>query len=573
MRPRSLGASALSVLSLSVACGGDSPTKVNGAIQPGESIEVSGARSLTLEPGQSAGEYSVVVVNTSTTATAAESFSLKGEGITTPLASLSPADAGSFSRGVTAAQSGAVPLTLDRARESRVRERERIDLTSRFASAREWYGARAARASSSLSSSAPLPPDVRRAGAIPATARVGDTLTVNVNVDSSCSAPTYRKARVTAISTRAIVLSDTSNPAGGFTDADFQRFATRFDTLIYPLDVSVFGAPTDIDNNGRIAVIFTVEINRQTPRNATSFTGGITFSRDLFPVVGTARAKPCPTSNEAEAFYLLAPDPLGTINANRRTKGFVDSTTTAVLAHEFQHLINQGRRLYVTNSPTFESTWLDEALAHVAEELLFFREAGLAPRTNLTAADIQAPAARANAFDQDMSGNLGRYREYLQATATSSPYSKIDALSTRGAAYNFLRYLVDHNATTDADVFTRLVNSPDSGTANVRGVFGDDLPGHVRDWSVSQLVDDVGIADPDLLQLSWNWRSVMTARTGSYPLRVQRMTSGSTYSSSAVPGGSVFYTLGVPAGTSATISLGGQSQKSTSLQLVIVRTR
>ena len=55
-------------------------------------------------------------------------------------------------------------------------------------------------------------------------------------------------------------------------------------------------------------------------------------------------------SNTGEMFYLLAPDPTGAINGNVGATGFVDSVTTSVLAHEFQHLINASRRLYVTRT-------------------------------------------------------------------------------------------------------------------------------------------------------------------------------------------------------------------------------
>ena len=48
-------------------------------------------------------------------------------------------------------------------------------------------------------------------------------------------------ARVAAVSTTAIVVADTANPTGGFTDAEYLSFATVFDTLIGPLDIQNFG--------------------------------------------------------------------------------------------------------------------------------------------------------------------------------------------------------------------------------------------------------------------------------------------------------------------------------------------
>lgn len=278
---------------------------------------------------------------------------------------------------------------------------------------------------------------------------VGDVLSLNVNADSACSRPVYHGARVVAVGTHAVILSDTLNPLGGFTTADFQRYAARFDTLVYPLDVANFGEPTDIDKNGHIAILFTRAVNELTPPRSNSYVGGFAFSRDLFPTTKTARAQACAGSNQGEYFYMLAPDPYGTINSNARSTGFVDSASTAVLAHEFQHIINASRRLYVNNTLAFEEKWLDEGLAHEAEELLFYREAGLSPRANLDFTAIRASAAQRIAYNSDMSGNGSRYKAYLTAPATNSPYAANDSLPTRGAAWSFLRYAVDRVNATD----------------------------------------------------------------------------------------------------------------------------
>ena len=278
---------------------------------------------------------------------------------------------------------------------------------------------------------------------------LGDVLSLNVNGDEACANPVYHPARVVAIGSRAIVLADTLNPAGGFVTADYQRFAARFDTLVYPLGVENFGEPTDIDKNGHIAILFTRAVNELTPPKSQQYVGGFAFSRDLFPTTATARAQACAGSNQGEYFYMLAPDPLGTINSNVRTTRFVDSVTTAVLAHEFVHIINASRRLYVNNTLAFEEKWLDEGLAHVAEELLFNREAGLVPRSNLDVAAIRASSRIRAAFNGDMAGNGGRYRTYLTAPAANSPYAPNDSLPTRGAAWSFLRYAVDRVNATD----------------------------------------------------------------------------------------------------------------------------
>ena len=304
---------------------------------------------------------------------------------------------------------------------------------------------------------------------------VGDVISLNVNGTVSCASPVYHGARVVAMGSRAIILNDTLNPKNGFTTEDFQRYAARFDTLVYPLDVANFGEPTDIDKNGHVAILFTRAVNELTAARSASYVGGFAFSRDLFPTTKTARAQACPTSNEGEYFYMLTPDPAGTINQNVRTTGFVDSVTTTVLAHEFQHIINSSRRLYVNNTPAFEEKWLDEGLAHVAEELLFYRESGLTPRVNLDLPTIRASATARVAFNNDMSGNASRYRTYLERTSNNSPYAPDDSLPTRGAIWSLLRYAVDRLNASDA--FTpgpgQMVTGSGSTTVSAGSTFGE----------------------------------------------------------------------------------------------------
>lgn len=547
------------VLIAGVACH-DGTTRPNSGIAVGESFTVSGAQDVALEPGQTDGRYVAVLVNTGTSAGVDESYSLRGSGLTQPAATPALLPAASL----TATRSaGARAPSLDLAFESRLRDRERTGLTPRIAQARSRMAARKATASTGLT----LEP---RHAALRANVQVGDMVTLNVNGEENCTNPLYHRARVAAIGTHSIVLADSLNPAGGFTDADYARYAARFDTLVYPLDVGAFGEPTDLDGNDRIGLIFTLEVNRLTPKASPVYVGGFTFSRDLFPKSGSARAEACQGSNEGEFFYLLAPDPLGTVNGNRRTAGFVDTNTTAVIAHEFEHLINSSRRLYVNNADAFEEKWLDEGLAHIAEELLFYREAGLAPRANVGAPDIQASQRRATAFNLDMTGggNTTRYRGYLFNPSRSSPYAANDSINTRGAAWNLLRYLADRTAPSDGNTFFRLANGPATGMSNLQAVFGNDVSGKVRDWATSHAVDDVAPTAPELQQQSWNWHSIYTALYRSYPLPTPQLANAIASSGSIVAGGAAYYQLQVPAGRKATLTLSGTSR---AVQFVVVR--
>ena len=123
-------------------------------------------------------------------------------------------------------------------------------------------------------------------------------------------------------------------------------------------------------------------VNELTQQNSSSLYLGFYYQRDLFPK--TSAAGTCPGSNVGEMFYLLVPDPTGVINGNVREKSDVIAYTLGTVAHEYQHLINASRRMYVNKyGAVFEEKWLDEGLAHSAEDLNFWAASGLSPRSNL----------------------------------------------------------------------------------------------------------------------------------------------------------------------------------------------
>ena len=545
----------LASLVLLAACEKDGPLEpVGGAFSLGQSLAVESGREARVLGGTTGGSFVAVVVNIGVDTLGKSGYSLRATGV-------QEAPRGPFSARIPRpddVRPEASGPTRDEAFESRLRDRERTELTGRFAAARRW-------------NATTIP-------SLPTSLAVGQIVEINVNATSACSNPIRHPARVMAIGTKAIILNDTLNPKPGFSTADYQRFAARFDTLVYPMDVAAFGEPTDIDNNGRIAIVFTRAVNELTPRGSTSYVGGLTFSRDLFPQAGSPRAEACPSSNEGEYFYLMAPDPLGTINGNRRSNAFVDSNSTGVIAHELVHLINASRKLYVnTSAPKFEEKWLDEGLAHIAEELLFYRESGLAPRSNLTYQSLIQSNRVRFAYLNDMSGNANRYRDYLFAPSNGSPYKAGDSLSSRGAAWSLLRYLADRAGSSDGNLWSRLVDNTAVGAANLQSVFGE-LPILLRDWSVSHIVDDTPAASPELSQRSWNWRSVYGGQDGTaalYPLPVNGMSpAASTYSGTVVAGGSSYYAFLVPPDGTATFTLSGQAGATGSnLQLVIVRTK
>src|SRR2546423_7616361 len=382
--------------------------------------------------------------------------------------------------------------------------------------------------------------------------QIGELLKLNTNSSSACSNAFMRTGRVVAITDRAIVVADTANPTDGFTTADYQSFGAAFDTLVYPVDTVNFGGPTDVDKNQRVILFFTRAVNELTPPQQNFYVGGFFFSRDLFPLTTTGNVTGCATSNFAEMFYLLVPDPTGVVNQNVRSVDLVRSVSVATLAHEFQHLINSSRHLYVnTGSSTFEDSFLDEGLAHEAEELVFYRAAGLSPGQNISYEQIQLSPREKDAFDAYASANFRRLREYLTNPLTNSPYAPNANITTRGAIWSFLRYAADRRGGNETQMWFQLVNPPPNvhGVANLTSVVTD-LGNWVRDWAIANYTDDfVSGVQSTYTYTSWNIRSgVSVVNQGLWPLTTIPMDTVNLTFVGVGDGGAAYLRFGVAAG-------------------------
>jgi len=429
---------------------------------------------------------------------------------------------------------GSKQLRKDDAFEAELRERSRIELTPLIPRARSARQENAGRFSLSV--------------AVP---QVGDLMSLNANSSSACANANIRTGRVVAISNRAIVVSDTANPPNGFTAPDFEYFGTTFDTLVYPVDTLNFGDPTDIDKNQRVILFFTRAVNELTPPSQNFYVGGFFFGRDLFPTTAAGTVEGCATSNFAEMFYLLVPDAAGIVNQNVRTADFVKTVTLGTLAHEFQHLINASRHLYINGSSTFEDSFLDEGLAHEAEELTFYRASGLTPGQNITYQVTQSSQKTQTAFDNFGVQNFRRLREFLTNTLTNSPYVNNANIPTRGAIWSFLRYAADRRAGAESQMWFQLANPPAGihGVSNLTRAITTDLSAWVRDWSVSNYADDFvpGIQSVDM-DPSWNTRSMVSAvNDGTWPLGTQQLDMTSVTSVGIGDGSAAYLRFGVAA--------------------------
>ncbi len=403
---------------------------------------------------------------------------------------------------------------------------------------------------------APAAPGGSATGPVAATPSLADPPhtgdLVDYNVAISCTNENVRTGRVGYISQHAIVVADTGNPVA-LSQADLASIAATFDTLVYPVDTENFGESTDIDGNGRAIIFFTRAVNQLNAHQSGSVTVGFFWSGDLFPAESTTRLEACSGGNRAEMFYMIAPDPDGAYGPSISTDEVL-RRSVGIIAHEYQHLINAGRRLYVNEATVFEEPWLNEGLSHTAEELVFYHVTGLHAGMNLTADALRSTTGGVEAFNRFVAPDFDLLRSYLEDPDTTSLMG-VPGLSTRGAVWAFLRYAADRSGRTDAVFFRDLVNSTTSGLDNVSAALGASALAWMQDWTVAVFADDaVPGVDARFTQPSWDYRDVFTNSTvGEYPLSTRTLSPEGDHTFSLLPGGAAFPLFQVSGGERATL--------------------
>ena len=497
---------------------------------------------IDLPSGSSARDYVVIVGNTNQTIDAVANFVVKADRSAGGSSDLS-ANADLRSGLNRASQTINAATPRQQAFETKVRafERENLSLRSKSGS----VGA----ARFSLSRSV-------QTAAVPA---VGDVLNLDVPDGSSndlCANYFQTQAVVASVSRRAILAVDTLDgpPTLLFPQTVLDSITQEFDNNTFVTDSSYFGNPSDIDGNGRVILLFTGEVNKLTPPSSTGgFVGGFFFAGDYFPKTGPS-GQSCAESNNAETMYLLSPDPTGRYG-NVRSASSVRQGTRGTIPHELEHMINAGNRFFNPAATAFEDNWLDESLAHIAEEAVGRVSRGFTDLQTLTMQDMlpagnQAAADDFNAFFFE---NFARLSFWMARPDTSSGISSnSDAnLSSSGADWAIGRYAADNYSNGDVRAFTRkLAAGPDNGIKNFTTVAGASLDTLMAGWLVSMYADHFGIPglDAKYQYRSYNFRNIMPPVAGSvlsngdvYPLDVTPVGSGSDNISTEVKSGSGDY--------------------------------
>ena len=329
---------------------------------------------------------------------------------------------------------------------------------------------------------------------------------------------------VRKVGTRAIIVEDTLNPAGGFVASDFDALAADFDGTIYDVDVDFFGAPSDMDANGRIVIVITKEVNKLITSSPLAFVSG----SDLFPVAS------CPASNEGEYYWSRAPDPLGTFGAGIYTLADARLDGRVLLAHEFAHIIQGSRRMAAGGS--FMTSFMAEGGATAAEEFVGFEYESRMDGQNYTADVIyETLGADPNGYYSFMGDLLGYFGyDFIDGSIPGAPEqctwvgSVSDGtagpcnLASRlryGLTWSLVRHGIDlYGAGDTRAVHRALVDYAGApGFAAIETVFGKTIGEMMAVWAAMLYVDD-RFMDPalDMFQFAnWNLRTLEDAWTST----------------------------------------------------------
>lgn len=337
--------------------------------------------------------------------------------------------------------------------------------------------------SSSLRAFVSRAPKALQGAAPRATPPPGSVGSFHVISDVNGTSSSSVAARLAFVGSNILLYVDTLSPAGGFDSSQVQGFGQYFDQVLYPIDTTAFGAPSDVDGNGRAIVLMSPAVNRLTPAGTCATQGFIAGFFNPGDFDGPAD----PTSNQGEIFYSIVPDPAGTVSC-AHSVAELEQVVPATFLHELQHLIGFGQHVVVSGGLPGAS-WLDEGLSIVAEELgSLHYEAQCPPPACRTNPDQLFPDS-SQGFVQNFLFDSYEYA-YLPDTASVTLESDADLGSSwRGGAWLLARWLGDQNGGNA--FFKRLEQGPSGGVADIEHATGQSFASLFADFGLALYTDSL----------------------------------------------------------------------------------
>jgi hypothetical protein len=132
-------------------------------------------------------------------------------------------------------------------------------------------------------------------------------------------------------------------------DDSYNQAGIIFDTEIYPVVTKYFGTPVDVDENGKVIILYFAMLYNSSFYIKETRVCGFFYKGDLYEQTFHG--------NKAEIFYI-----------NLNCAHPLNDLQLRTLAHEFQHMINFSERVLKNNKPEMD-LWIDEGLAESAETI------------------------------------------------------------------------------------------------------------------------------------------------------------------------------------------------------------
>lgn len=359
-------------------------------------------------------------------------------------------------------------------------------------------------------------------------------------------------ARVRAVKSKVAIFVDTLAPAGGLDSLALDSIANTFDRRLYAIDTAAFGRESDIDSNTVVLVLMTNTVNKlvnASTCNSSGFIAGFFFGVDLDPAFRNDSR-----SNKGEIFYSIVADPNGTLSCAHSTS-VVQKFVPVTFIHEFQHMISFGQHV-IARGGNGEVLWLNEGFSHYAEEL--------GGRSYLVSPDGKISDCVIGTVEcRFYGGDLLNAYDFLDSTNKHFllPTAGIETLAERGAAWLFVRYVVDKYAAGGTmaswNTLTRsLVGTSQTGAQNIATVTGSPFTTVVSRWALAPYVTDRGGAPPELQYDAWNFHAVYASLSTQdttfkkpYPLTpIVSMGRALSASGTLLAGSGIYYRATQPIG-------------------------
>ncbi len=217
--------------------------------------------------------------------------------------------------------------------------------------------------------------------------------------------------------------------AYGFDNCDLATVADIIDGNIVPNVRALYGDESDLDLDGRVAVVISPVLNAITLSSTDDSDYDDVLSSYAEPAVDLQpyNARTNPGSDEAEVVYVFAPDPYGFFNPNTgpTVEDYTSYQLAAEVARSFTTLVTYNQKVVIGES-SVETDWLNDALGTFAADYCGFGANFYGDAWEYLDATHLAPLVR-----PDDPGNLGTLSRGAQYTYARWLY---DAAEARGAA-------------------------------------------------------------------------------------------------------------------------------------------